>query len=50
MLRNQLHSRILLYIPSLRGGGAERVAVELARRWAYDGYEVIVLTLSLIHI
>lgn len=44
MLRNQLHSRILLYIPSLRGGGAERVAVELARRWAYDGYEVIVLT------
>ena len=46
MLNNQSNSRILLYIPSLRGGGAERVAVELARRWAYDGHEVIILTQS----
>ncbi|MDO5667108.1 MAG: glycosyltransferase family 4 protein [Alcaligenaceae bacterium] len=46
MLNNQSNSRILLYIPSLRGGGAERVAVELARRWAYDGHEVIFLTQS----
>ncbi|WP_432786283.1 GalNAc-alpha-(1-_4)-GalNAc-alpha-(1-_3)-diNAcBac-PP-undecaprenol alpha-1,4-N-acetyl-D-galactosaminyltransferase [Oligella sp. MSHR50489EDL] len=46
MLSNQSNSRILLYIPSLRGGGAERVAVELARRWVYDGHEVIVLTQS----
>lgn len=46
MFNNQSNSRILLYIPSLRGGGAERVAVELARRWAYDGHEIIFLTQS----
>ncbi|NLB31098.1 MAG: glycosyltransferase family 4 protein [Alcaligenaceae bacterium] len=46
MLNNQSNSRILLYIPSLRGGGAERVAVDLARRWVYDGHEIILVTQS----
>lgn len=46
MLKNQSNSRILLYIPSLRGGGAERVAVDLARRWIYDGHEIILVTQS----
>jgi glycosyltransferase involved in cell wall biosynthesis len=46
MLNNQSNSRILLYIPSLRGGGAERVAVDLARRWVYDDHEIILLTQS----
>lgn len=46
MLNNQSKSRLLLYIPSLRGGGAERVAVDLARRWAYDGHEIILVTQS----
>lgn len=46
MLNNQSKSRILIYIPSLRGGGAERVAVDLARRWVYDGHEIILVTQS----
>lgn len=46
MLNNQSNSRILLYIPSLRGGGAERVAVDLARRWVYDDHEIILVTQS----
>jgi len=38
--------RILLYIPSLTAGGAERVCANLANHWAADGRKVIVATLS----
>ncbi len=34
----------MLVIPSLHGGGAERVAVTLAEHWCYQGYDVILLT------
>lgn len=37
---------ILLVIPSLHGGGAERVAVNLAEYWHARGYEVTLLTQS----
>lgn len=34
----------MLVIPSLHGGGAERVAVSLAEHWSYQGYDVILVT------
>lgn len=37
---------ILIVIPSLRGGGAERVTVDLASHWAFLGHEVVLLTQS----
>lgn len=40
------HLSILIVIPSLRGGGAERVTVDLASHWAFLGHEVILVTLS----
>lgn len=44
---NANHShRLMVVIPSLRGGGAERVAVDLAKRWVFDGHEVILVTQS----
>jgi len=36
--------RILLFIHSLHGGGAERVAADLSARWAQEGREVTVVT------
>ncbi len=36
----------MLVIPSIHGGGAERVAVDLANYWAYKGYDVSILTQS----
>lgn len=46
MFINQSNRRLLLYIPSLRGGGAERVTVDLAQRWLSDGHEVVLVTQS----
>jgi len=37
-------ARILLFIHSLHGGGAERVAADLSARWAGQGREVTVVT------
>lgn len=37
---------IMIVIPSLRGGGAERVTVDLASHWVFLGYEVILVTQS----
>lgn len=37
---------VMIVIPSLHGGGAERVAVTLADYWSCRGYEVILLTQS----
>ncbi|MGO3742381.1 glycosyltransferase family 4 protein [Kerstersia sp.] len=36
--------RLLIFIHSLRGGGAERVAAELAAQWARRGWQVTVVT------
>ncbi len=36
--------RIMLFIHSLHGGGAERVAADLSARWIVCGHEVIVVT------
>ena len=36
--------RIMLFIHSLRGGGAERVAVDLAARWIANGHDVLLVT------
>ncbi|AZY51463.1 glycosyltransferase family 4 protein [Bordetella avium] len=36
--------RILIFIHSLHGGGAERVAVDLAGHWVRAGHEVMILT------
>ena len=38
--------KICLLIHSLEMGGAERVAVSLANRWAEEGREVVILTLT----
>ena len=38
--------RILLFISSLRDGGAERVMVTLANHWAESGRSVALVTLS----
>lgn len=34
----------MLVIPSLHGGGAERIAIALAEHWCCQGYDVILLT------
>lgn len=36
--------RIMLFIHSLRGGGAERVAVDLCARWIANGHDVLLVT------
>mgnify|MGYP002040668024 CR=1 FL=1 len=36
--------RVLLFIHSLHGGGAERVAADLSAHWADMGREVMVVT------
>ena len=41
MIRSQ---RLLMILPHLEIGGAQRVAVNLANYWAQSGYDVIVLT------
>lgn len=38
-------SKTLMIVPSLSGGGAERVAVLLARGWAERGYRVVLATI-----
>ncbi|HET6585913.1 MAG TPA: glycosyltransferase, partial [Nannocystaceae bacterium] len=38
--------RLLLFIPSLMGGGAERVAANLANHWAARGWAVTIATLA----
>jgi glycosyltransferase involved in cell wall biosynthesis len=38
--------KILIYIESLRGGGAARVASLLANHWAVAGYQIYFVTLS----
>lgn len=38
--------KIIIYISSLRGGGAERVTANLANYWAGKGWEVTVVTLA----
>ncbi len=38
--------RILIYISSLAGGGAERVVANLANHWAEKGWDVFVVTLA----
>ncbi|GIW60945.1 MAG: glycosyl transferase [Patescibacteria group bacterium] len=40
-------TKILLFISSLHGGGAERVCANLANYWASVGQEVVLVTLSL---
>ncbi len=37
-------ARVLLFIHSLHGGGAERVAADLSAHWAAEGSEVMVVT------
>ena len=37
---------IMIVIPSLRGGGAERVTVDLASHWTFLGHEVVLVTFS----
>ena len=37
--------KILFFVPSLRGGGAERVTLNLAEDWSGQGAEVVVVTL-----
>lgn len=41
--------RIAMTIHALRGGGAERIFVQLASRWAAAGHEVHVVTWSAMH-
>ncbi len=38
--------KLLFFISSLRGGGAERVTVNLANHWAEKGWEVTIVTLA----
>jgi len=37
--------RLLIFISSLSGGGAERVTVNLANHWALKGWEITIVTL-----
>lgn len=46
MSKIQAKLSIMIVIPSLHGGGAERVAVTLADYWQYRGYDVTLLTQS----
>jgi len=46
MIQSKRILSIMLVIPSIHGGGAERVAVDLANYWAYKGYDVSILTQS----
>lgn len=39
-------NRIAILLPDLRGGGAERVAVNLANQWAFRGYTVDIVLMS----
>lgn len=41
---SQAAPRILIFIHSLHGGGAERVAVDLAGHWVAAGHEVMIVT------
>jgi len=36
--------RLLIFIHSLRGGGAERVAVDLCTQWVRRGWQVSLVT------
>lgn len=38
-------NRILILAPSLAGGGAEKVAVNLANYWAHNGFEVYLIAI-----
>jgi glycosyltransferase involved in cell wall biosynthesis len=38
--------RLLIFIPSMRGGGAERVSANLANYWATKGWEITIVTLA----
>ncbi|MBN2428726.1 MAG: glycosyltransferase [Deltaproteobacteria bacterium] len=45
MKRNSYNKKIAFFVPSMRGGGAERVMLNLARGFAGEGYDVdLVLT------
>ena len=39
-------SRVLFFIHSLAGGGAERVTASLANHWAANGWEIAIVTLA----
>lgn len=45
-----MNPRILIIIPSLKGGGAERVVVDLANYWVADKYEVHIIVLNKLEI
>jgi len=38
--------RLLIFISSMGGGGAERVSANLANYWATKGWEIAIVTLS----
>jgi len=38
--------RLLFFIHSLSGGGAERVTVNLANHWAAKGWQITIVTLA----
>jgi glycosyltransferase involved in cell wall biosynthesis len=38
--------RLLVFIPSLAGGGAERVTTNLANHWAGEGWDITIVTLA----
>jgi glycosyltransferase involved in cell wall biosynthesis len=43
---NKLHTKLLILIPSLTSGGAERVATDLANFWSDKGWTVTILTIA----
>src|SRR6185503_5916122 len=49
-VEKRLAMRILLFIHSLMGGGAERVATNLANHWAAKEWEVTSVTLAAKHL
>jgi len=40
--------RLIIFISSMRGGGAERVTANLANHWAAQGWKVTIVTLALL--
>lgn len=41
--------KLLIYLHSLEAGGAERVAVNMANHWASRGWEVLIVTVEMVH-
>ena len=45
-MENSRATRLVIFIHSMGGGGAERVAANLANYWAQKGWEITVVTLA----